>query len=63
MHTEDDTFRALSRISFAEMMKIVVAYNRKHNWQDRGVVLSRIMKENGWTVKDYERKRLDSKGL
>lgn len=57
MYTEDDTFRHLSRPPFEEVRNIIIglavsgaspAYRR------------RVLKENGWSVGEYNQKRLES---
>lgn len=57
MYTEDDTFRRLARCPFEEIRDIII-----------GLALAgvspaqrrRVLKENGWTVDEYNRKRLES---
>lgn len=57
MHTEDDTFRHLTRKPFEEVRDIIIglavsgaspAYRR------------RVLKEQGWTVDEYNQRRLES---
>lgn len=54
MSTEDDTFAALKRITFAEMRIKVGQLKRRYVTSAEDMEFDELFRTNGWTQKEYE---------